>query len=124
MVGREARAKRATTAFNGGKIFFGLEKKKSVAVLLFSTFGKVSNMPAQIHSHYFSKQQSLKGVACTGAPDDPILRTSCLLSAVVVLRFFFFFLDFWDTNYVNLITCKHLKADAGTVPPLSTKAVP
>ena len=39
VVGREAR-------FQRGEIFFlSWKKKKSVAVLLFSTFGKVSNMP-------------------------------------------------------------------------------
>ena len=42
----------STTAFNGGDYFFFFfffffwpGKKESVAVLLFSTFGKVSNMP-------------------------------------------------------------------------------
>ena len=43
MVGREARAKRATTAFNGGKFFFfGLEKKKVSPFCFFPLSAKLA----------------------------------------------------------------------------------
>ena len=80
MVGREARAKRATTAFNGGKFFFffGLEKKKVSPFCFFPLSAKLAVCLIICRQRLLERQKKNKRAQLFSINDAIFLRKDTL----------------------------------------------